>query len=134
MHDHRVLRQFGVAGQGVLDFFLGRHALLPGGDGLLKQLGPQPIEIDLFARALVDDLEPVARLYGFLAPRVKEKYSIANPDSRSFERIGRALAEKNTERWQAEGASMNLEEAVALALNPGRARPCQPSISPRLSK
>ena len=61
------------------------------------------------------DLEPVARLYGFLAPRIKEKYSIPNPDSRSFDRIGCALVEKNTEGWQAEGADMLLEDAVIIA-------------------
>ena len=64
------------------------------------------------------DLEAVARIYGFLAPRAQERdaqYKAANPDSRSFERIGRALEGKDTETWQAEGASMTLEQAVAIA-------------------
>ena len=60
-------------------------------------------------------LEPVARLYGFLVPRVRERYAEASPDARSFERLGRALQGQDTEAWQAEGDCMTLEEAVALA-------------------
>jgi len=60
-------------------------------------------------------LEPVARLYGFLESRVRERYAEASPDSRSFERLGRALQGQGTGAWQAEGDRMTLEEAVALA-------------------
>lgn len=62
------------------------------------------------------DLEPVARLYGYLAPRVREKYAAeVLPDTVAFERIGHALEGKGTEHWQAEGVNLLLEEAVAIA-------------------
>lgn len=84
---------------------------LDGGTGVLNCLTALA-EIRL-AR---EDIKPVAQLYGYLAPRVREKYSPeVIPDSRSFERIERALEGQNTEHWQAEGASMNLEQAVAIA-------------------
>ena len=79
------------------------------------------------------ELEAAARLYGYLAPRIQDRYNIPNPDSRSFERIGRALAGKNTEGWQAEGANMILEQAVALAspwTPPGSGRP-KPGPTPQ---
>ncbi|MBI3172673.1 MAG: tetratricopeptide repeat protein [Chloroflexi bacterium] len=60
-------------------------------------------------------LESVARLYGFLAPRVRERYAEASPDARSYERLGRALQGHVIEAWQAEGGRMTLEEAVTLA-------------------
>lgn len=63
----------------------------------------------------VGELESAARLYGFLTPRIAEKYLTVTPDSRSFIRIGRALADMGTEAWQVEGERMTLEEAVALA-------------------
>lgn len=71
------------------------------------------------------NLEPVARLYGYLAPRVREKYANQNPDSLSFERIRAALAEKETVPWQEQGANMKLEDAVAIASRWTRAGPAR---------
>jgi predicted ATPase/transcriptional regulator with XRE-family HTH domain len=78
-------------------------------------------------------LEPVARLYGFLVPRVRERYVETSPDSRSFERIGCALQGQDTEAWQAEGDRMTLEEAVALASrwNPPRVSTPRPRPTPK---
>ena len=61
--DGRV-RQFGVALERVFDFFLRGRVELPGGDLLLEQFGPGPVEVDLLAGALVHDLEAVAREHG----------------------------------------------------------------------
>ena len=52
VHHHRVLCQFGVAFQRVFHFFLGGRVLLPGGDALLEQFGPQAVQVDLFAERL----------------------------------------------------------------------------------
>ena len=56
----RLLGQARVAFEGVLDLFLGGAVLLPGLQLLLEQFGPGAIEVDLLARALVDDLEAAA--------------------------------------------------------------------------
>src|SRR5207253_1315472 len=61
MHHERVLREFGVAVQGLLDLFLGRRVQLPGIDLALECLRPRAVEVDLLVGALVDDLEAVAR-------------------------------------------------------------------------
>ncbi len=61
------------------------------------------------------EIKPAAQLYGFIAPRVVERFSKIIPDAQAFRRIGRVLHDKDTGDWQAEGASMTLEEAVAVA-------------------
>ncbi len=103
-------------------------ANLDGGRGVLNCLTALA-EIKLTERKL----EPVARLYGFLSPQVQERYAQLSPDSRSFERLGRALHGQATESWQAEGECMLLEEAVAIASrwNPPRAGAPRPRPTPK---
>jgi hypothetical protein len=60
-------------------------------------------------------LEVVARLYGFLKPRITQNYKITSPDARAFDRIILALKDADTEDWQTKGASMTLEQAIELA-------------------
>jgi hypothetical protein len=60
VNDNRLLCQARVTLKGVFHLFLRWGILLPGLNVHLKHFGPRAIEVNLFARAFVDDFKAVS--------------------------------------------------------------------------